>query len=223
MRFGVVGLVGLSAVLSLVLWRWQPALWIPSLACNLLTTGIAIWLVNWLVGDLERRESERTRRLREAVEQSVKRQAERQAASGGPIWIMGALQIMEGLAVSSEKGEVARRGWRVQHGDVGENLRDTLMIYGQWLDYELLFELDELQNSLRRLARDPQGVQVDLDEFETWFYADHIVQVAEQVSSRLGLKLGDLIELAKASREQATRRMAAENPMAARVAQLRQG
>ena len=211
-RVSVVTLCGLAIVCVLLLGNYSKALWLPSLACNFLTTGIAIWIIEDVVAGAETQERERLAQLHEHVGRSVKRQVEAQATSAGPLWIIGASQIMEGLARSREAGMVAREGWSIQFDRLGASLRDTLIIFGRWLDPKLLLELDQLQSSLRAVVKAPQGLLTDLDEHELWLYTDDILQRGESVSTLVGVSFGsEILSEARAWSDRATKRMVASN------------
>jgi hypothetical protein len=50
------GMIIAAGVLLLVAWTWSRAAWLPSLTCNLATTGVAILVINRVVASAAERE-----------------------------------------------------------------------------------------------------------------------------------------------------------------------
>jgi len=148
----VVGAIWSVAAIFMVttaqIHGYKADLWIPSLTCNLFTTGLAIVIVNGLIARSERRRLEAAEKtFKERQLEQVSRLMQQTASGLGLVHVMGVLEDLE-----RSRGVDYVDKWSNEVREQGRDVLRRAQLYAHMLDADTLSQLDIIGSCLEQLA-----------------------------------------------------------------------
>ena len=159
---------GLSAFIALRVNDWKIITWGPSLACNLFTTGLAIWVINVVVADFEERERKReedhetnletARRNRAEMRRDRRKIKRREMMRLQANWpVMSTLQLGSEVMKAADTGDLQGilahiKGRQAKYFDHADALGQMITVYNRFLTLKELNRLEGLRRAVKGLA-----------------------------------------------------------------------
>lgn len=201
-----------AAATGCALWlgQWKRELWLPSLACNLFTTAVAIWIINVAVEGQKQAEAARGAE----VERKLTAQLVRNPASLG---VLIAVEVLQALEPSIDSGMREIEKWRPSMKRLSGQWRDNILFYGRWMDIELIQALDHTQSGLAGLGGMPARPIPGQDSM-IWLYADEVLQGGAALAERFKIKeVREVLDRFEPQRDRISNALVKRSPMAEHV------